>query len=93
LAEAKNWRTKKVTPTEHAHFLRKLASRNRRAKLGFLVTTGKFTAGIALEARRDSMDDIIVVCVDGTALPKVWRAQGSITQEIERLVINASVGS
>lgn len=92
LAEAKNWRDK-VTPTEYAVFLRKLASRNGRAKLGFLVTTGKFTAGIALEARRDSMEDIIVVCVDGVALPKIWHGKRSITQEIERLVIQASVGS
>lgn len=92
LAEAKNWR-KKVTPTEHAVFLRKLASRNRRAKIGFLVTTGKFTTGVALEARRDSMEDIIVVCVDGVALPKIWRGNGTITREVERLVINASIGS
>jgi hypothetical protein len=91
LAEAKNW-LNKVTPTEHAVFLRKLATRNKRAKLGFLVTTGKFTAGVPLEARRDSTDDIIVVLVDGVALPKIWRGPQSITQNIERLVIEASVG-
>ena len=93
LAEAKNWRKKKVTPTEHAAFFRKLASRNRRANLGFLVTTGEFTAGVALEVRRDSMEDIIVVCVDGVALPKIWRGTESITRKVERLVIQASVGS
>jgi hypothetical protein len=92
LAEAKNWR-QKVTPVEHATFLRKLKARNRRAKLGFMVTTGEFTAGLALEARRDSMDDIIVVFVDGVTLPKIWRERGTITQQVERLVINASVGS
>ena len=93
LAEAKNWRNKKVTPTEHALFLRKLASRNRRAKLGFLVTTGGFTSGVGLEARRDSMEDIVIVCIDGNTLPKLWRTHESITQQIERLVIKASVGS
>ena len=76
LAEAKNWRTQKVTPTEYAEFLRKLATRNRRAKLGFMVTTGSFTAGLALEARRDSKEDIIVVFVDGKALPEIWRSPG-----------------
>lgn len=92
LAEAKNWRTKKVTPTEHAHFLRKLQSRNRRAKLGFMVTTGKFTAGVALETRRESMSDTIVVLVDGDVLPTIWRTSESITKRVERLVIDASVG-
>ncbi len=93
LAEAKNWRNKKVTPTEHAHFLRKLATRNQRAKLGFLVTTGSFTSGLALEARRDSTSEVIVVFVDGKELPKIWRGPASITQQIERLVIEASVGT
>lgn len=93
LAEAKNWRNKKVTPTEHALFLRKLTSRNRRAKLGFLVTTGSFTAGLALEARRDSTNDVIVVFIDGKTLPKIWCGPQTITQRIERLVIEASVGS
>ena len=93
LAEAKNWRKKKVGTNEHALFLRKLNSRNGRAKLGFLVTTGKITAGVALEARRDSMDGTIIVFVDGVELPKIWRGTDSITREIERLVIEASVGS
>jgi hypothetical protein len=91
LAEAKNW-SAKVTPTEHAAFLRKLSTRNARAKLGFLVTTGKFTAGVALEARRDSKEDTIVCCVDGATLPTIWRGKRTITEKIERLVIDASVG-
>ncbi len=93
LAEAKNWRRQKVGTDEYAVFLRKLASRNGKAKLGFLVTTGEFTSGVALEARRDSMADIIIVCIDGKVLPTIWQGKKSITQVIERLVIQASVGS
>jgi hypothetical protein len=93
LAEAKNWRTKPVTPNEQTLFLRKLQSRNGRAKLGFLVTTGKFTSGTGLEARRDSMQDTIVVCIDGRVLPTIWRSGESVTQRAERLVIEASFGS
>lgn len=93
LAEAKNWRQQKVTTVEHASFMRKLQTRNRRARLGFLVTTGAFTSGLALEARRDSTQEVIVVFVDGEALPKIWRGRENITRQIERLVINASIGS
>jgi hypothetical protein len=93
LAEAKNWKGGRVTPTEYAAFIRKLQTRHRRAKLGFIVTTGSFTQGVALEARRDSKDEALVICLDGNSLPLVWRASGSITKNIERLVIEASVGT
>jgi hypothetical protein len=92
LAEAKNWKTKKVTPDEYTSFLRKLESRHGRAKVGFLVTTGAFTAGVSLEARRDSRTESLVVCVDVKALPTIWAGPESITKKVERLIIEASVG-
>lgn len=92
LAEAKNWRREPLTPTEYYAFRRKLESRHGRAKLGFLVTTGKFTRGVPAEVRRDSKDGYLVVLVDGTALPKIWRGKKSITENIEHLAIVASIG-
>lgn len=92
LAEAKNWKTKKVTPNEYTAFLRKLETRHRRAKLGILVTTGAFTGGVALEVRRDSRGDILVVLIDGKTLPTIWCGPESITKRFERVVIDATVG-
>jgi hypothetical protein len=91
LAEAKNWKSP-VTPTEHAVFLRKLESRHGKAKLGFLVTTGKLTKGVASEIRRDSKGDTTIVAIDGKALPNVWRNSNSITDSIEQLALEAAVG-
>lgn len=92
LAEAKNWRKKKVTPVEYAVFLRKLETRHRQAKLGVLVTSGAFTGGVPLELRRESKSDVLVVLIDGKELPRIWRGPESITKRFERLVIEASVG-
>ena len=45
IAEAKNWKVP-VDVSEYAVFVRKLQSRHGRAKLGYLVTTSRFTAGV-----------------------------------------------
>jgi hypothetical protein len=92
LAEAKNWSAPVDTP-EYAAFIRKLQSRHGRARLGYLVTTSRFTAGIAAERRRDSMDQTLVVLIDGRTLPSLWRGIRSITAGIERLTISAAVGT
>lgn len=91
IAEAKNWRDS-VTPTEYAEFVRKLESRHGLAKLGYLVTTGRFTEGVALERRRESRNDTLVVLIDGRELTDIWRSGKTITEQIERLTIVASVG-
>jgi restriction endonuclease Mrr len=92
LAEAKNW-VDPVGPNEYASFLRKLLSRHGRAKLGYLVTTGRFTSGVADERRRDSMADTLVVLIDGDELPKLWRDGDGITGGLEATTMLAAVGS
>jgi hypothetical protein len=92
IAEAKNWNSP-VGTEEYYALLRKLASRHGRAKLGFLVTTGTITAGVLAEVRRDSMNDTLIVLIDGQSLPKLWRGTQSITANVERMAMNAMVGN
>ena len=92
LAEAKNWAAS-VTPTRYTLFLRKLKSRHGRAKLGYLVTTSRFTAGVLSEVCRESKQDILVVLVDGKALPLLWRSDSTITDAIEQITMDAAVGT
>lgn len=92
LAEAKNWRDP-VGIGEYANFARKLQARHRRATLGYLVTTGRFTSGVTLERRRESMNETLVVLLDRIALPNLWRGQHSITESVERATMLASVGT
>jgi hypothetical protein len=92
LAEAKNWKDP-VDTTEYAAFVRKLQSRHDRARLGYLVTTSRFTAGVTAERRRESMNQTLVVLVDGKVLPTLWRTNKSITDRVERITISATVGS
>jgi hypothetical protein len=91
LAEAKNWKNP-VDTSEYAAFVRKLQSRHGRARLGYLVTTGKFTAGVSAERRRESMADTLVVLIDGKILPTLWRGKRPIHDNIERLTLEATVG-
>jgi hypothetical protein len=92
LAEAKNWKDP-VDTSEYASFVRKLQSRHDRARLGYMVTTSRFTAGVFAERRRDSMDQTLVALVDGKALPMLWRTNKTITANIEKLTIAATVGT
>ena len=92
LAEAKNWNNP-VDTTDYAAFVRKLQSRHDRARLGYLATTSRFTAGVGAERRRDSMDRTLVVLIDGRTLPTLWRGHKSITANIERITISATVGT
>lgn len=91
LAEAKNW-SDPVGTNEYASFVRKLQSRHGRAKLGYLVTTGRFTAGVSSERRRDSNHHTLVVLIDGNSLPLLWRGARTISDNIEQLTIRATVG-
>ena len=91
IAEAKNWKDP-VDTNEYAAFVRKLQSRHGRAKLGYLVTAGRFTAGVALERRRESLADTLVVLLDGQSLPLLWSDPESITAAVERATMIAAVG-
>lgn len=91
LAEAKNW-SNPVGTVEYYSLLRKIQARHGFAKMGFFVTTDRFTEGVDLEARRDSMGDTLVVTLDGETLPVIWRKGQSITANIEAAIIRATVG-
>lgn len=92
LAEAKNWK-EAVGTAEYANFVRKIQSRHRRAKLGYLVTTGQFTSGVLLERRRESSQETLVVLLDKRSFPNLWRGQSSITESIERATMQALIGT
>jgi hypothetical protein len=92
LAEAKNWKNP-VGTNEYASFIRKIQSRHGRSRLGYLVTTGRFTAGVPSERRRDSMNETLVVLLDGKSLPMLWRNQSSISGNIERATMEALIGT
>lgn len=92
LAEAKNWKDPVDVP-EYAVFVRKLQSRHGRAKLGYLVSTGRFTAGVSAERRRESMNETLVVLIDGKSLPALWNDQSGISAAIEEATMTAAVGT
>lgn len=91
LVEAKNWPKDPVGPPEYAIFIRKLQTRYRRCRLGFLVTTGRFTRNVAGDRLRDSKDDELIVLIDGKELPRIWRSRLPITEAIEQLVLDATI--
>jgi hypothetical protein len=92
LAEAKNWRNPVDVP-EYAAFVRKLQSRHGRAKLGYLITTNRFTSGVGAERRRESMNDTLVVLIDGKSLPVLWKDPKGITAGIEHATVSAAIGT
>jgi hypothetical protein len=81
-----------VGTVEYYSLLRKIQARHGYAKMGFFVTTDRFTEGVDLEARRDSMGDTLVVTLDGETLPAIWRKGQCITPNIEGAIIKATVG-
>lgn len=92
VAEVKNWQSIPVTPNEYYGLMRKVESRHGRAKLGVLITSGRFTAGIETEAARDSMRDVMILRLDGTTFPALWRGGLSISEQYEREMMSAIAG-
>lgn len=68
LFECKNWSTNKVGVNAFKSFKSKIDDRYRRAKLGFLITTGDFTSTITKEMLRYSTGEILIVPVNGHQL-------------------------
>jgi hypothetical protein len=93
LVEAKNWQKKPVGPPEYAVFIRKMQTRYRRCRLGFIVTIGRFTRNVATDRLQDAKDDELVVLIDGKELPRIWRGRRGITDVIEQLALDATIGS
>ncbi len=89
LAEAKNW-SSPVDRKEYNAFATKLRTRRGMAKLGFMVTTNRFTRACYMEHIGERYMDDIIVLLDKDRLPAVWRDFDSVTAGVERMVINAS---
>jgi hypothetical protein len=92
LVEAKNWPKKPVGPPEYAIFIRKMQTRHGRCRLGFIVTIGRFTRNVSRDRLRDSKDDELVILIDGKELPRIWRGRRPITEVIEQLALDATIG-
>jgi hypothetical protein len=88
LAEAKNW-SMPVDRKEYNAFAAKLRTRRGMAKLGFIVTTNRFTKPCYLEHLGERYMDDLVVLLDQERLSSIWRMHSSVTEGIERMVISA----
>jgi len=92
IAEAKNWDLP-VGTTEYFSVYRKIETRFGRSRLGYFVTTDRFTAAVEQERLRDSKGEILVVPLDKVTLPAIWRnatEQDNITRRLEAATIEAA---
>ncbi|HKR62287.1 MAG TPA: restriction endonuclease [Thermoanaerobaculia bacterium] len=93
IVEAKNWKSRVGVP-EYAAFYRKIETRRGTCRLGFFITTDRFTRGIATESQHDSKDPYLVVTIDGSQMPKLWRELDEtpeLTRRLEDLVLKAAM--
>ncbi|MGH9552001.1 MAG: restriction endonuclease [Terriglobales bacterium] len=88
LAEAKNWKNP-VPRKEYDAFAKKMRTRHGMAKLGVMVTTNTFEAGVYVEAIRDSQYDDVIVLLDKTSLPKLWTDFPDVTRGLEDAIKRA----
>jgi hypothetical protein len=88
-AEAKNW-SNPVGTEEYYSVYRKIETRFGRSRLGFFITTDRFTAGVRDERLRDSRGQILVVPLDKETLPSIWRTGTSVTGNLEDAAIDAA---
>ena len=63
------------------------------SRLGYFVTTDRFTRGVEIERLCDSKGDILIVPLDKNSLPQIWEGiteQDSITSRLEAATIDAA---
>jgi hypothetical protein len=92
IAEAKNWSTP-PGPTEYTWLFRKIETKFGLARLGYFVTTDRFTRGVEIERLRDSKGEILIVPLDKVSLPAIWEGVtevDSITRRLEAATIDAA---
>jgi CheY-like chemotaxis protein len=92
LVECKNW-SRRVDPKELVHFYSKLEGRYGRAKLGFFVAPGGFTAGFQSKMSAKRERDILVVCIgpeDLAALVTSHERDALLRQLYERAIFDAN---
>jgi hypothetical protein len=93
IAEAKNWKNP-VGTTEYFSVYRKIETRFGRSRLGYFVTTDRFTGGVELGRLKDAKGRILVVPLDRQTLPKVWRnatEAAPITRQLEDATLAAAL--
>ena len=88
-AEAKNW-SNPVGTSEYYSVYRKVETTYGRSRLGFFVTTDRFTRGVRLERLKDTRHDILIVPLDRDSLPDIWRSGDDITANVESAAIAAT---
>jgi hypothetical protein len=88
LAEVKNWTSPPGTVEyQSLHF--KMTSSNGFVKMGFLITSDRFTKGVYIDAYRVSSTDLLIVLLDRDSFPAVWRNFPTITEGMEQMVLSA----
>lgn len=70
IVECKHW-SKPVGVDELRSFLWKMHNRYGRCRLGFFVTTQRFTEPFHGELRRGSMSKVVVIAIDGATLERL----------------------
>ncbi len=88
LVEAKNW-SSSVGPDPYNSFFRKLERRGGRAKLGFLVAAGGFTAGVKTQWEADRKEDVLVVLVGPADLEALVSStdRGALLRDLHRKAV------
>jgi hypothetical protein len=92
IAEAKNWNYSPGA-AEYAVLHRKMSTRHGLCRLGYFVTTDRYTRGVHDEGLRDSTEDILIVPLDKQSLPSIWEGateNDSITRRLEQTTIDAA---
>lgn len=92
LVECKNW-TGKVGPDEIDRLDKKLERRHQRARLGFIVAPGGFTAGVGLTLSAERTSGRLIVPVgreDLAALATAPDRNAKLKELHERAVVSAS---
>ena len=56
------------------------------------MTIGRFTRNVATDRLQDAKEDELVVLIDGKELPRIWRGRRAITDVIEQLALDATIG-
>ena len=93
IAESKNW-SNPVGTVEYYSVYRKIETRFGRSRLGYFVTTDRFTRGVEFERLKDAKGGILVVPLDRNSLPNIWRAatdQAPITRQLEEATLAAAL--
>jgi hypothetical protein len=80
--------------TEYFSIYRKIETRFGRSRLGYFVTTDRFTGGVELERLKDAKGRILIVPLDRQTLAKIGRDAtdtAPITRQLEEATLAATL--